>query len=75
MRTSLDSGDDVLIAAKELASSRKTTAGKVISEFARRGFRSASKEAGRVRNDFELVPTGGATVTVKLVDGLLDDDA
>ena len=74
MRTTLDIDDDVLIAAKELASSRKTTAGKVISELARRGFRSVSKDSDRVRNGFELLPTGGTTVTVGLVDKLLDDD-
>jgi len=74
MRTTLDIDDDVLIAAKELASSKKTTAGKVISELARRGIRSASQEVDKVRNGFELLPAGPTTVTARLVDELLDDD-
>lgn len=74
MRTTLDIDDDVLIAAKELASSKKTTAGKVLSELARRGFHSVSKEADTVRNGFELLPTGGKAVTAKFVDELSDDD-
>ncbi len=51
MRTTLDIDDDVLIAVKEIASSRKTTPGKVISELARRGFRSDAREAERVRQN------------------------
>ena len=35
MRTTLDIDDDVLAAAKELAHSQKTTAGRVISNLAR----------------------------------------
>jgi predicted transcriptional regulator len=37
MRTTLDIDDDVLQAAKELAERERTTAGKVLSELARRG--------------------------------------
>ena len=36
MRTTLDIDDDVLLAAKELAAAQVTTAGKVLSELARR---------------------------------------
>jgi hypothetical protein len=35
MRTTLDIDDDVLLAAKELAAIRRTTAGQVISDLAR----------------------------------------
>ena len=64
----------MLITAKEIAGSRKTTAGKVISELAWRGLRKETTETGMARNGFELVPAGGTTVTVKLVEKLLDDD-
>jgi hypothetical protein len=36
MRTTLDIDDDVLSAAKELAAAQKVTAGKVLSDLARR---------------------------------------
>lgn len=74
MRTTLDIDDDVLIAAEELASSKKTTAGKVILELAHRGSLNVSQDADRVRNGLELLPAGCTTVTVRLVDELLDDD-
>lgn len=75
MRTTLDIDEDVLLAAKELASLRKSTAGKVISEFARRGFQLQPGQSSTVsRNGFELLPAGGKIVTAKLVGELLDDD-
>jgi hypothetical protein len=74
MRTTLDIDEDVLLAAKELASVRKTTAGKVLSELARRALRGESSGDRAVRNGFELLPAGGETVTARLVDELLDDD-
>ena len=47
MRTTLDIDDDVLQAAKELAWKEKSTAGRVLSNLARRGLNgnmSASKD-------------------------------
>lgn len=38
MRTTLDIDNDVLSAAREFAESHQSTAGKVISEWARKGF-------------------------------------
>lgn len=40
MRTTLDIDVDVLAVAKELAASQRKTAGKVISELARKGLQS-----------------------------------
>ena len=40
MRTTLDIDDDILVAAKELAAARQTTAGRVLSELARQAFTS-----------------------------------
>ncbi len=73
MRTTLDLDQDVLLAAKELARSRKTTAGKVISELARRSL-CEGPPALSVRNGFELLAGGGVPVTTQLVESLLEDD-
>jgi hypothetical protein len=74
MRTTLDLDDDVLQAAKELAAVRKSTAGKVLSELARRGL--AAPRAARVRNGVPLLagrPAGSPKPTMKLVNDLRDD--
>ncbi len=54
MRTTLDIDDDVLQAARELASNRSTTAGRVISDLARKAL--APKRTPRVRNGVPLMP-------------------
>jgi len=74
MRTTLDIDDDVLLAAKELAAAQKKTAGKVLSELARRAIRGAQKEETRVRNGFPLLPSGGTIVTSELVERLLEEE-
>ena len=74
MRTTLDLDTDVLQAAKELAATRKTTAGKVLSELARRGLEQP--RATRVRNGVPLLPNrpaGSTRPTMKLVNELRDE--
>jgi len=74
MRTTLDLDDDVLQAAKELAQIRKSTAGKVLSELARRGLESP--RATKSRNGVPLLPrrpVGAAKPTMKLVNELRDE--
>ena len=74
MRTTLDVDDDVLQAAKELAASRGTTAGKVLSDLARRAL--TPSRVSRVRNGVPLVPrrpTGSARPTMALVNRLRDE--
>lgn len=56
MRTTLDIDPDVLQAAKELASLRKTTAGKVLSELARQALQPENG-AGETRNGVPLLPS------------------
>ena len=83
MRTTLDIDDDILAAAKELAKTRKSTAGEVISELARKGLTtpeavpSASSRgpAGSIlRNGWYVLPSrGGPPVTTELVKRLLDE--
>ncbi len=75
MRTTLEVDDDILQAAKELAASRGSTAGKVLSDLARRGL-ARSGEANAVRNGVPLLaprPAGEPRVTMKRVNELRDD--
>jgi hypothetical protein len=74
MRTTLDLDDDILNAAKELAVARGTTAGRVISDLARRGL-AQSSPSGAVRNGVPLLPpraAGEPRVTMKRVNELRD---
>ena len=79
MRTTLDIDDDVLLAAKELAARNGTTAGRVLSDLARRGIRSPREDAGKSRmktkvvNGFEILPAGDRVVTPELVERLLEE--
>ena len=75
MRTTIDIDEDVLQAAKELASLRKTSAGRVLSELARSALRP-SQETRAVRNGVPLLsPQPGSTlVTLEEVNRLRDED-
>ncbi len=77
MRTTLDLDEDVLQAAKEIAETRGTTAGKVLSELARKGLAPTGRAAGRnVRNGVPVLPRRAATAprpTLRLVNELRDD--
>ncbi len=74
VRTTLDIDDDVLQAAKELAGTRGTTAGKVLSELARKGLQQPARTI-RVRNGVPLLPgrpAGAPRPSMKLVNELRD---
>jgi len=74
VRTTLDLDDDVLQAAKELAAIRKTTAGKVLSELARKAL--TAPRTARMRNGVPLLaprPAGAPRPTMKLVNELRDE--
>ena len=74
VRTTLDIDDDVLNAAKELATARRTTAGRVISELARKALRPT--HSARVRNGVPLLPRRAESAprpTMQLVNSLRDD--
>jgi hypothetical protein len=74
MRTTLDLDPDVLQAVRELAKFRGTTAGKVLSELARRALEP--KTSKRVRNGVPLLPRrarGSAKPTLALVNALRDE--
>ena len=75
VRTTLDLDPDVLQAAKEIAASRGTTAGKVISDLVRKALEPAASTT-RVRNGVPLMPrrpAGSPPITVKFVEDLLDE--
>ena len=74
MRTTLDIDDDILQAAKELASNRSTTAGRVLSDLARKALEP--KRTPRVRNGVPLMPRrqkASARPTMDLVNRLRDE--
>ena len=73
MRTTLDLDDDVLAAAKALATHRGRTAGQVVSELARKGL-AAGRSRARVRNGVPLLPSEpGRIVTPQMVEDALDE--
>lgn len=74
MRTTLQIDDDVLEAAKELAESRGTTVGRVLSDLARQALESP--RIAKVRNGVPVLPrrpAGSARPTMKLVNELRDE--
>lgn len=74
MRTTLDIDDDLLQAAKELADTRRTTAGRVISDLVRKALEPDTSR--RVRNGVPLLPRrppGSPKITMKLVNELRDE--
>ena len=79
MRTTLDIDDDVLQAAKDLARRKKTTAGAIISELARRALGATpagpAAKAPQALHGFRPFPRRGGVVTNELIDKLREDDA
>ena len=76
MRTTLEIDDDVLGAAKELAARAKTTAGKIISELARKAIQQHQMTSTiKVRNGFEILPADNRVVTPQLVQKILEESA
>jgi hypothetical protein len=74
MRTTLDIDDDVLQAIKEIASNRGSTAGRILSDLARRALEPA--EPPLVRNGVPLLsrrPAGSPMPTMDLVNRLRDE--
>ena len=73
MRTTLDLDQDILAAVKEIAEGRRSTAGKVLSELARRALTPTKGAA--VRNGVPLLPLrapGSPKPSMDLVNRLRD---
>ena len=76
MRTTLDIEDDVLFAAKDLARREKKTAGRVISELARKGLAGGATGAARepkAVHGFRPFPQEGRVVSNELINKLRED--
>ena len=75
MRTTVDIDEDVLEAAKELAAAARTTAGKVLSDLARKSLRPTESHP-LVRNGVPLLPPrpGSRPVTMEEVNRLRDEE-
>jgi hypothetical protein len=75
MRTTLNLDPDVLLAVKELAALRGSTAGQVLSQLARSALK-AERERGEVRNGVPLLePTPDeGIVTLEVVSRLRDQE-
>jgi hypothetical protein len=78
MRTTVDIDDDILLAAKELARQQGTSAGRVLSELARRGLASGStsrsQPEGRVRHGIPVLRSRGEVVTLEKVQRLAEEE-
>ncbi len=74
MRTTLSIDDDVLAAAKGLASLQHKSVGEVISELTRQALRP-SVQKSKARNGVPLlkVRAGATAVTPELINQLLDE--
>lgn len=73
MRTTLDIDDDVLQAAKELAAREKSTAGKVISDLARREL-GGKEPSGQTKNAVPVFPRRGDIITADHIATLLEQE-
>jgi hypothetical protein len=77
MRTTLDIGDDVLQAARELARREGRTAGEVLTDLARRGLAPAAASGRgrqRLRGGVPVLPSRGQVVTLEHVQRLRDEE-
>jgi hypothetical protein len=73
MRTTLDIDDNLLALAKELAAQNRTTAGKVISAWARQALpKPLVIDDLPVRNGFRVLSHCGAVITNELIEELLE---
>jgi hypothetical protein len=70
VRTTLVIDDDVLVAAKAIASAQQRSIGEVVSELARNALRKPAPPA--IRNGIPLLPrrAGQAPVTLEMVNAL-----
>ncbi|MBU6170390.1 MAG: hypothetical protein KGQ87_02715 [Verrucomicrobia bacterium] len=82
MRTTLDIDDDVLFAAKEIAAKERKTAGKILSDFFRRGIQSdganaSGLEPGRpfvFKNGIPILPSRGELVTTEQIQRIMEEE-
>ena len=71
MRTTINIDDDVLAAARQLASTEQLTLGEAVSALARQGMQKT--ESTEFRNGIKLLPATGNRVTMAEVNTLRDE--
>jgi hypothetical protein len=79
MRTTLDIDDTVLLAAKEIARRKNTTAGAVISDLARQALTGASQAPSGIAEPaafygFQPMPAEGRVVSNEMIDKLREEE-
>ncbi len=79
MRTTLDIDDVVLLAAKEIARRKNTTAGAVISDLARQALTSMPLEPSSIAGPsafygFQPIPANGRLVSNEAVERLREEE-
>ena len=76
MRTTLDSYKYVLQAVKELAAYERKTAGRVISDLAKRGLKQPTKPGVRekVRHGIRMLPNRDEIITNAHIDKIRNED-
>lgn len=73
MRTTLAIDDDVLVAAKAIASQQRKSLGEVVSELARKALHRPSASSTRNGVPLLAVRDQGAVVTLDVVNALRDE--
>lgn len=67
--------DDILQAAKELAQAKKVTAGKVLSDLARKGIHArVTAPVPEERSGIPLLPRRGSVRTPEFIRNLMDEE-
>ncbi len=78
MRTTLDIDEDVLQAVKELARHERTTAGRVISNLARKGLNGDEKPRPGAKyiykNGIPVLPSRGEIITIEHIQKIMDEE-
>lgn len=74
MRTTLDIDTDILETARKMAEIRRVSTGKMISELVRKGLETPNGEIHEVRNGFPQFPRTGQTISVEMIEDMLEDE-
>lgn len=82
MRTTLDIDDDVLMAVREIAAREGRTAGKVLSEFSRRGILAGDlpqstpepSQPYALKNGIPVLPSRGEVVTTGKIESIMEEE-
>lgn len=74
MRTTLVIDDDILQAARELAAHENSTAGRVLSDLARKALTAHKRNKVKYRNGVPVFPARGGVITHDHIRKLMDEE-